>query len=314
MTAPEFICEQAGGVITPGNPCLLSPEAAATGFGDWKYLINHRPYDAQNEIRRRFPSKPAPGYHAIEDAIGPTCNLDFYPIQILEWPKPNNVWPAMDKTQMTTAQMVYRLRADINNFVDSTYAAHFDPYDNALDRPRWSSRVPSEVLGAVITIKMLMFTKIGPYAADHGSVVTSECAEDHWIFSTLPTTEDWGHPVSGNRQFGISTLRAGDSLSNAYSKTADGSNASPGVSFQDTGQDIPYVYIRGADRPTNAVDAANSSIIFKSSDALWRGFQERMARWINTSGGKAYIPGSVWMQLDWDRDIKARGLWRNPQR
>jgi hypothetical protein len=310
MSAPNSICEQAGGVISPGNPCVLSPQDAATGLGDWVYLINHRPTDLSWEIHNRIPDAPDPGYHAIEDAGGSDCNLDFYPVQILEWPKPNNVWPALDTTPMSTKDIVNNWRWYVDEFVDSAYAAKFTPYDPDYDQHKWASSSPADVLGTVISIKMLMFSKAGPLNPDNGSVITSECAENHWIFSTLWTPADKAHPVSGNRQFGISTLRAGESWSDAYSNRGE----SKGVTFVETGADMPYVYIRGVDRPTGALDAAGQSTIFKSSDSLWSGFQTRMAKWITDRGGKAHIPGSVWRQVNWNDKIKGKGLWTNHRR
>lgn len=316
MSAPDSICEQSGGVISPGNPCVLSPQGAATGFGDWQYLINHRPTGLNWEIHNRIPDAPDPGYHAIEDAVGEECNLDFYPVQILELPKINNVWPAMDKTPMSIQDIVYQLRTNINSFVDSANCARFEHYDPNYDRQKWESKDPNEVYGAVISIKMLMFTRLGGGNPEDGSVITSEYKSDHWIFSTLWTPEDGAHPVSGNRQFGVGVLRAQDSLDlTAYGPCINkNGNTSPGVSFIATGQDIPYFYIRGADRCTCSRHALKSGTVFECSDALWKDCQVRVARWIESLGGKAHIPGSVWRQLGWNNDIKSNGLWLNPHR
>src|SRR4051812_41218538 len=86
MTAPSAVCENAGGVIAPGNPCNLSPKAAKTELGDWDYLLNFRPWLFKQDIKARFPTAQDPYYHAIEDAKGDDVNFDFYPVQILKWP------------------------------------------------------------------------------------------------------------------------------------------------------------------------------------------------------------------------------------
>lgn len=49
----------------------------------------------------------------------------------------------------------------------------------------------------------------GFFNVDDLSVMQSKNSSNYWVFSTMTTFRDGGHPVSGNRQFGVTTNNNG---------------------------------------------------------------------------------------------------------
>jgi hypothetical protein len=173
----------------------------------------------------------------------------------------------------TAQEFLSYIRLNFNSFID-TALAFFEPYNPTIDGPKWRSPSPQD---AVIHIDM----RVGSQWAnpDDGSVVTSEFAPDHWVFSTLWTPGDQAHPVSGNREFGFETRQ-------------DPNNP--------TGQ-VYILYTRGADRPTRVVDNVGSAIIFAMAHALWRSLQARIAGFANGNGGAATVLTPISRRFDWSR-------------
>jgi len=121
--------------------------------------------------------------------------------------------------------------------------------------------------GAVVSIDMFS----SGINVDDGSVVLAEAAPDHWLFSTLWTPDDGGHPVSGNRQFGFVPASAGEFI----------------------------FYTRGADRTTSQLDNALAATVFGAAHRLWLSFQRRLAAFVNSNGGSAGIEVPVSNRYDW---------------
>jgi hypothetical protein len=216
----------------------------------WENLISFRPSHAvQKSLERDWA--PDWSVHRLEDAYG-DINLDFYPVTITALPGP-----------YTAARLLEQIRMDFNSFID-TDISEFAPYDSG-HAATWEKADPT---GAVIHIDMKMWG--GWVNPDDGSVVCAERKPDHWIFSTIWTPGDFGHPVSGNRQFG-------------YYQTDSG-----------------YVfYTRGADRATGALDHAISGKMFTAADGLWRSLQNGIAAFVNSKGGSATVNARHWERYDW---------------
>ena len=239
---------------------------------DWQYLISFRPpTTVQNSVNQRFSwiLKPSVIEH-IENAYG-EINLDYYPVAVSNLP----TIPTIPGRAATAEEFLSYIRLNINNFVDSGVSA-FEPYDNVIDNPKWNSSSP---LDAVIHIDLRIGSEL--LNPDDGSVVVSEFAPDHWIFSTIWAPRDLDHPVSGNRQFGFQqTIDTG-----APNKT------------------IYIFYTRGADRITGFLDNLVSSIVFSSADKLWRSLQTNISNFVNTNGGLAVSLNPISDRFNWD-DIK----------
>lgn len=221
---------------------------------EWEPLISFRPSTA---IQTAVKGKGIHWHiHRIEDANG-DINLDFYPVTITRL-------PSISGRTVTAEELLSHIRLNINSFVD-TNVSEFSPYDN--DEARvWRSTTP---LGSVIHIDMK--STHGLLNLDDGSVVVSEFAADHWIFSTIWTVLDQGHPVSGNRQFGFTPDEGG------------------GYVF----------YTRGADRTTSLLDVAAMSMVFAAAHSLWLSLQQRIAAFVNSNGGSASIGTATSIRTPW---------------
>lgn len=230
----------------------------------WEHLISFRPEGPmQAALNARFGifGLPSRVVHAIEDARGP-INLDMYPVRVSAMPSDGN-------TTMTAEQLLEFVRRNFNNFVDgSPDGCNFQPYDTNIDTAAWLPLfLPTAFPGAVLSIDMFS----SGINVDDGAVVLSEITADHWVFSTVWTPDDGGHPVSGNRTFGFVPGSAGEFI----------------------------FFTRGADRTTIVVDALLSATVFGAAHQLWLSFQRRLARFVNGNGGLATIESATSNRYDW---------------
>lgn len=228
---------------------ISSPAPPPPALDEWIFLTRFAPPLAVTNRFTKFT--PDAKLHRLAAARG-LLNLDYYPLHA--------TLPAGVQPQAVLREM--RLR--FNKLVDQRMA-NFEPYDDE-ENTLWSSPTPT---GAVLHIDMRTG---GPLAnLDDGSVVVAEAADDHWIFSTVWTPLDLGHPVSGNRWFG-------------YFENGDGT----------------YTFgNRGADRPTGLIDHLADGTIFSSGHALWLSLQQGLARLIETMGGDADIKPATFGQYSW---------------
>jgi hypothetical protein len=103
-------------------------------------------------------------------------------------------------------------------------------------------------------------------------VVVTDAGIDYWIFSTIWTSGDGYHPVSGNSWFGVSL-----------------------------GEDGNYIFATsGADRVTTWVDDAFSGTVFAGADSLWRSLQQGITNFIITNGGDAVVGDPFSQRYQWD--------------
>jgi N-acetylmuramoyl-L-alanine amidase len=262
MESYEPIFDPARDIIRPGHldTPLPVPEdaralaaAALPDLGPWARLVSFRPPETvQRSLAKHVPEWTV---HRLEAANGP-INLDHYPVEV-------RTLPEVDGLRLTAEQLLAHVRTHLDDFVD-TRMCSFQPYDED-EASKWASADPVD---AVVHIDM----RSGADWAnpDDGSVVCAEAAPDHWIFSTIWTLGDGGHPVSGNRWFGFS-------------------EESGTLTFS----------TRGADRPTTLADAALADVIFTSAHALWMSLQQGIARFVNEHGGDASVGVAHSERYDW---------------
>jgi hypothetical protein len=198
-------------------------------------------------------------FHRIENGHGPV-NLDYYPITV-------TALPTIDGHRLSASELLEYVRTHLPDFFDHSLAT-FHAY-GTLDQQLWNSPSPT---GAVMQWDMQpswwnLYTGI-----DDGSVVVSESKPDHWIFSTVHSSGDFDHPVSGNREFG-------------YTPQSDGT----------------YVfYTRAADRATGHLDSLLSKVVFRGGEHLWQSFATFLADWINHHAGTAIVDVPLSERHDWD--------------
>jgi hypothetical protein len=223
----------------------------------WSNLMSLRPPAAmQRALRTRFGAGLLDWTgHRLESGQG-DINLDYYPVRVTKL-------PVLSGTPIHANQLLNIIRKTISSRVDPA-RAQFSAYDDAVDGPVWTSDSP---FGAVVHIHIPAF---GPMF-DDGSVVVSAHDTQRWVFSTLWTPRDHGHPVSGNREFGF---------------------------FQN--QDGSYTfYTRGADRTTGALDYAASPMVFAGADALWQSLQDGIVAYVTSNGGEAAKEARLSVRYPW---------------
>jgi hypothetical protein len=251
---------------------LSVPSASTVAL--WADLISFRPPTSiQSAISARDASwffhriegHPSSIAHAAGD-----INLDFYPVEVTTMPdKPGG-------GKYTPEEWLEYFRSNINDFVD-TSISRFTPYSTRYatgsQDSNWTSAPPAPA-GAVVSIDIPAFSVAGvTLARDDGSVCCTRSRNDQWVFSTLHTTRDGDHPVSGNRQFGFIRMN-------------DGS--------------VVY-FTRGADRATGFMNNAPIAnwAVFRGGDQLWQSFQRGMKAMVDSRGGSATIRARTSMRVWW---------------
>ncbi|WP_370896804.1 hypothetical protein [Chryseobacterium gossypii] len=189
----------------------------------------------------------------LDDGASARINMDVFPIHINSLPnKPNS-------TQKYTPEEFFNFfRLNLNLFAEK-FTPIADSYYGINDTALWNS---SDPLGALIHIEIPI---------DNGTVICSGFGPKAWVFSTIKAPMSMGydgiHPVAGNRLFGY---------------------------YIDSSDNTMYIYTRGVDRvsqvATNSPNLANYLIevsAFYGADQLWRGMQDKLAKYINDRGGNA---------------------------
>jgi len=252
---------------------LNAPSALAQDpdLSEWSFLMSFRPTTCtQERIKKRDGSPDQWLVHFIEDARG-QVNLDFYSVKITKLPK-------VGGQILTPEKFLEFVRFHFDDEFINQKFAHFRLYE-LQDGIKWKSANP---LDAVLTFEIRFppdpsIPQPSPLTnPDDASVITSYFDGKKWIFTTLHTTKDLGHPVSGNRMWGIAPQADGTSL----------------------------FYIRGADRLTpNSIpipDAILARIVFGSADQLWRSFQESLVNFVNGHEGSAARQVTFSKRFDWE--------------
>jgi hypothetical protein len=243
----------------------------------WQALISLQiPTSVKNKITTLDNQSMLTNYKIqyLEHASGAAINLDYFPVTINTLP--NNPTTGM---QFTPTEFLNYVRLNINSFIDTTIS-NFSPttlntgYNEA---QIWNSTNP---LGALIHIDI-------PFPAGDGSVVCSETNNNHWIFTTIEVpygpfqSQDGIHPVSGNREFGLTQ------------------NPNGTYTF----------YTRGVDRMTDKIESIigqNGNILlgspFDNPDLLWNSLKTKIFNFVQNNNGSAQplssSPNAIW-RPDW---------------
>jgi len=116
---------------------------------------------------------------ALEDASGARINMDYYTVTAPLGSIPNGQSPEV---------YLNNIRLNINDYTPGTPFNFYPGLDG--ESIRWAT----SPLGTVFSLSLGFLV--------NGSIIATDFSPSHWIFSTLYTSEDGWHPVSGNRKFG----------------------------------------------------------------------------------------------------------------
>jgi RHS repeat-associated protein len=242
----------------------LSPSAAdhatasdKTAHGNniipWKDLLNFKvPSRVVDAIKGRGGEMVLQN---INDATGTNTNFDYYTVQIDKLPLGIN----------SGGELFEKIRKNIGYFLDDQTT--FGGYSSS-DREKWNSGNP---LGSVMSFDASFKDPVFGvnWNLDDASVLTSAYYKNDkggfWTFSTLSTTGDGYHPISGTRQFGVSTIQGDNGISYLF-------------------------YIRATDRARGGVEAWLQKTVFSSAEATWKAVCASVAGYVNEYGGEAQQP------------------------
>lgn len=234
----------------------------------WKDLAEHKPNQA---VKDRVQQLNQESYDIemqyIEDASGAIVNMDYFPVEITQLPEN----PATGET-FTGREFFNYIR---ENFADICFNDNtsFGPY-NQTEAQRWNS---TNYLGTVMRFDIAVsLFGIFPGQQD-GSVLCTDQQNQSWIFSTIYTSQDHSHPVSGNRQFGLT--------------------ANPDGTYT--------FYTAGVDRVAESFDELvselpNTAGAFEGGEEIWSSLQNNLKNFINDTenGGTATVGESSIERID----------------
>lgn len=235
----------------------------------WEKLITYIPTEQAEAFIRSMNGT----WQDIRKANGDLINFDYYPVRITELPLKD------DRTRFSAEEFLLFILHNINKFIDLKLAA-FTPENSMYMDSGWASKnqeryFSGNPFGSVVHIDI---------PGNDGSVAITEWTGSSWIFSTITTTRDGTHPVSGNREFGFKK------------SVADFSKKDKLTAFD--------FFTRGADRPTGFMEDALSVTVFSKSDQLWRSFQSGIVKYVNSNGGNAEVrQPATWLKL-WKSVLK----------
>ncbi|MFY0627671.1 MAG: hypothetical protein JXR07_15345 [Reichenbachiella sp.] len=207
----------------------------------------------------------------INDAEGPVVNMDYFSVRVTQLPK------NPDTGQSFAPDSFFNhVRKNLDDFLEGN-STEFGSYNSAED-DLWKS---NDYLGAIMRFEIKPEILGGTIpASQDGTVICSDKNNKSWKFTTLESPDDWNHPVSGHREFGLVT-------------NADGSYT---------------FYTRGVDRVAEAFDQFAGDLpfgqtAFEGADKLWTTFQNNLESYINAPGrnGFAQIETPKIDRTDWDK-------------
>lgn len=270
---PIWLVDRNGADTTPvfrGNTSTLSTQLKGNNISSWTDILNFKPStDLVNKMQNSSGLETA-FVQWIGGANNAPTNLDAYTMQISSLP--SGVTNATEFLEL--------IRANFNSFMPSD--TKFSGF-NSSQRKTWNSGNP---LGAVMAFDKSF--ALGGFIGDDASVLTSGYYSDangaNWNFTTINTPwGDWGHPVSGTRQFGVSV---NTSVEGATSYT---------------------FYIRGIDRVTDkttrVLGIISSETVFQQAHQTWLTVMDNIQSFVNERGGSAAPKEFVSQRLSW-RDVK----------
>jgi hypothetical protein len=239
--------------LTPPSSDEPKPGSAppATAAAAWENVISYRPPAAvQTALRQRGAGLRL---DRLENASG-GIRLDWYGVRV-------TVMPTVAGAQLDANALLRYFRLEIvaeeTVFLDSGQS-RFTPRA-AQDATAWSSGAP---VGSVMDLRAKLGdgAAFGEDRAYNGTVVVGDATDHGWTFSSLVSTETYGGPVTGNREFGY---------------VAEGAS---------------HVYFtRGAHRPSGPFFLIYDSVHFKWADNYLRSMMAALELFVNSNGGTAAL-------------------------
>lgn len=118
--------------------------------------------------------------------------------------------------------------------------------------------------------------------SDLGAIMISEYTNNHFIGSTISTSESGSQPFSGNREWGLLTNQNGNL--EIYTRAVDVATIS------DLIKSIPSFL------GSNPED--NELTYYDIADVTWKNLQNKVKNWINENGGQADISTTEAIKVD----------------
>ncbi|HTE09472.1 MAG TPA: RHS repeat-associated core domain-containing protein, partial [Chitinophagaceae bacterium] len=242
------------------NKPASDPTAHGNNIIPWKDLLNFKvPLKLIEGTKGRDVGAIV---QDINNATGANTNFDYYTVQINKLPL------GIDNG----GELFEKIRKNIGYFMDEN--TEFGGYSNN-DRKKWESSNP---LGSVMSFDA-KFTPL-KLNFDDASVITSSYYKNNeggfWTFSTITSNGDGYHPISGTRQFGVSTIQGNNGISYLF-------------------------YIRATDRARGGMEAMLQKTVFESAEATWKTVCASVAGYVNEYGGTAQNPSEpISKRIPWN--------------
>lgn len=210
--------------------------------------------DGNKDIRRQ----------ALAKASGGDINMDYYAITITKLPP-----------GVTQEQLFNNFRKNIDIFMNHNEAG-VRPKDPSTKK-LWESDNPT---GAV----MVFYPTSAP---DQSAVVTSTSGSNYWVFTPIWTTQNWRHPLAGQREFGLTDNK--DGTFTFFTRAIDRM-----WTLQDA------TYNRVGFQFYKSFGIVNRNVFFDiDAPAVWGSLFNNYVEFINNTGGSASRTATFSKRIPW---------------
>lgn len=252
------------------NAVELRKQLRSKNVSAWSDLLNNKVSKDLIGGANKSRDLEAAKIQSIEKASNDPTNVDMYSITIDKLP--NGVNSASELLEFIRKNFASLMPGDVD----------FSGFDSD-QRKIWDSKDPT---GAVMSFdkNFALWGVIG----DDASVLTSKYYTDdklaYWNFTTLNTVwGDFGHPVSGTRQFGVTESKFRSASRYTF-------------------------FIRGIDRVadnlTKLGGLLSSEYVFKQAHDTWITVMDKTSTLINKNGGQVTWSTYVSQRVSWRTDVK----------
>ncbi|MBT1708764.1 hypothetical protein KK062_11040 [Fulvivirgaceae bacterium PWU5] len=198
-------------------------------------------------------------------ASGDEMSYDYYSVTISQMP-----------TNMSMGDVFEHIRANFADFKKGASATEkFGPSKRS-EAELWASDNPlTSIMRFVVNPDLPDFDMVREGMAVMATNYTIKGNSMSWVFTPVYSDQngDFGHPLAGHRQFGIT----------------------------DNGDGSYTFFTRGIDTPYGVIDNWSSKDIFAGAHELWSNVMNNVTNYVNSNGGKAATDPKNYVHFRKDR-------------
>jgi hypothetical protein len=230
-------------------------------------------------------------HQPFSDGNVPLANIDYYPVEITQYPDFNEDGNPDSETEMFQAfrnkfidlasgqvdDFEFGCNVPLNEDNTGTISWEFDPMTNQ-DELDFVSNNP---IASILFIEADASGLFPHIATDDGAVIVSELTDNNFTISTIRSPNNGTQPFSGNRQWGW--LINENSNFEFFTRAVDVANISKLMKILSLG---------------TANNECQQDTYYNVAEATWKNMQQEIKQWVIDNGGQANILPSQAKRVD----------------